>query len=109
MTASWIDQASTVAERLCKVKAARNIVLETEENFPTDSPFEGISKLQWIVSKARSPERITWAVGSIADHWAYGQRIKGEGLHLRTLTGGDAMAPCHMPSPTSRGTAKSIC
>ncbi len=69
VTDSFVDQAMTFDARMLSNDVVATILLDCDDKFGLQTPFNGTTKLQAIVSKARTPEKITWCVASIADMW----------------------------------------
>ena len=67
MTAGWVDMACTFANRMWNIPKVQKLLCEADDLPPNTNPLEGTSKLQQIVSKARTPERITMFVESLLD------------------------------------------
>ena len=89
LTQSFVDSAMTIHGRmLCDERIASTLLL-AEETFGLETPFNGVTKLQAIVSKAGSTEKITWAV-----EWLFHARERGEhNCSLRDLTGWPPSSP----------------
>lgn len=85
ITASWVDQAVTVYNRIYEVPEARDIIARADQEFLTDSPLDSLSKLQVVVSKSRTEDVIIWSLASIYDYWKHGSRA--EPLTWRMLAG----------------------
>lgn len=68
ITESFIDMALTVNSRLLEIPTVCDIVLKAESQFGVNTPFNGITKLQTIVSKA--PRGMAWHGNALACHMA---------------------------------------
>eukprot|EP00959_Pyramimonas_sp_CCMP1952_P234845 4906810-Pyramimonas_sp.AAC.1 len=66
-SASFIDVAITVYDRMLKVRSIKDILLDAD-NSPVN-PFDCHTKLQTIISKSGSTELIEWTVCAIWDMW----------------------------------------
>lgn len=85
VTDSFVDMAMTIDNRMLSNPEIAKTLMQSENDFMSHTPFNGVSKLQAIISKARSPEKILWAVQSIHDMCL--NDMKGEQVSLRYLQG----------------------
>jgi hypothetical protein len=83
---SFVDSAITLWNRAFSHQEVLTKIRECEELYGLSSPFEGISKLQAIVSKSGTAINIIWTFTAIADFYKYGLIAK-EGLGARDLNG----------------------
>ena len=63
-----VDHSCTINNRMLSIPEIRGMLLIAEELPPKTNPLEGTSKLQHVISKARTPKRIETAVEMILDH-----------------------------------------
>ena len=82
---SLADMAVTVHDRALCIPAVQACVREMEE-YRHDSIFCHISKMQTIVEKARTPDRIEWTFLMLADSFKAGNLLP-EAIGLRALQG----------------------
>jgi hypothetical protein len=87
VTDYFVDCALTIDNRMLRVERIAKVLLQAEEVHGTRTPFDSVSKLQAIISKARTEDRIIWAVDHIYDMWQCGRT---DSLSLRHLNGGQA-------------------
>ena len=67
VTAGWIDMACTIGNRMWAIPKVQQLMIEADDLPANTNPIEGTTRLQRIVSKAETPERITIFVESILD------------------------------------------
>lgn len=82
----FVETALALWNRAFCHKEVLNAVRSCEERFGLNSPFEGISKLQGLMSKSGSPENVIWVFTSIDDSYTYGF-IPKEGIPIRDILG----------------------
>ena len=56
ITASWIDQALTVWDRMIKVPSVAALMLKMDHDYGHDAPLNGIVAMQGLVSKTRTED-----------------------------------------------------
>ena len=66
---AFVDSAMTVHKRMLSIPAANDVLQWAEENMMETNPFKSIYALQAIIDRAQTPERISWAVRGLLDHW----------------------------------------
>ena len=89
VTDSFVDMAATIDSRMLSSDLIAKCILSAEEQFGMQTPFNGATTLQSIVSKAKTADKILWAVQYILDTWR-GGNMAGEALSLRYLQGQQA-------------------
>lgn len=67
VTEGLVDQACTINDRMLNVPEVRELLLQAEDLPMGCNPIEGTSKLQMVVQKARSPQRIQIALEMVLD------------------------------------------
>ena len=77
LSKNLVDNILTVWTRALSKPAVLTVVLESEERFGSNSPFDSILKMHTIVTKASTPEAIVWVFVSLADLTRSGQLGQG--------------------------------
>ena len=72
MSAGFIDMACTIQDRLLSLPRAKQLLLQAEDLPAGQNPLEGTTKLQAVISKARTPSSIELVVEAIFDMHAAG-------------------------------------
>ena len=85
LSEAFIDTAVTFYERVLSLPIVAKLMHLADED--PHNPFEGASKIQTIIGKAKSPENIAWSFCGIWDMYRSGQLP--DGLSLRALQGKD--------------------
>ena len=65
VTKGFVDSAITIEDRMLSIPECRKILCEADDL--DDSVFNQITKLQMVVSRARTPEMISWCVRHLWD------------------------------------------
>ena len=67
VTPSWIDQACTFLNRVWTIKSAQDVIIRLDDLPAGSNPLEGISKMQALISKAKTADKIVLCLEVIAD------------------------------------------
>ncbi len=67
VTAGWVDMACTFLNRMFNIPRVRDILIEADDLPAGTNPLEGMTKLQCIISKAKTADRISLVVESLLD------------------------------------------
>ena len=67
LSANWVDQACTFLNRMYIIPQVAKLLLEAEELPSGTNPLEGTSKLQAVIQRARTPDKILRVVETIMD------------------------------------------
>ena len=67
ITAGWVDSACTFLNRMFALPACRAVLVEADDLPAGTNPLEGTTRLQAIISKAKTAERITLVVEALLD------------------------------------------
>ena len=62
VTDSFVDMSTTIDARMLSVERIAKVLLAAETEFSHRSPFDGVTKLQTIISKAKTEDKIFWTV-----------------------------------------------
>ena len=74
-------------DKLFKVAAARDLVLEAERTWLDDSPFKGINKLLCFIKACKvSPAKMEWVLMAVINRCKAGSMELGE-FSIRNMTG----------------------
>ena len=83
---AFVDTAVSLWTRAFSLPEVLSLVRSCEERFGVTSQFEGISKLQMLLSKSGDAENIAWTFALIEDSYTHGMIAK-EGLGSREING----------------------
>ena len=73
ISVSFVDSAITVYPRVFSLPATRVAVIWCDENLSsTENPFQSIYLLQAVVDRAKTPDKISWAIQGLVDHLRMG-------------------------------------
>eukprot|EP00959_Pyramimonas_sp_CCMP1952_P445124 9320701-Pyramimonas_sp.AAC.1 len=67
VTVGWVDQACTFLNRMYNIPGVAKLLNEAEDLPSGTNPLEGTSKLQAIIQKARTPDKIMKVVEHVLD------------------------------------------
>jgi hypothetical protein len=83
---SFVDNAMTLHKRALSFVLVRAVVDTLQDMLGHGSPWNSVTKMYKVVSKARTPRQILWAFVSITDFFQSGM-LHGGDLSVRALAG----------------------
>ena len=81
LTETFVDSALSVWSRACSIPVVLQCLKQCDEDYGHRSIFNSITKLQTIVSKAKTPDNIKWSFLMLEDRFRY-QMIPRSGALL---------------------------
>lgn len=75
LTASFIDCASTIANRCLSLSRVRLALADAEAKWGHDNPLNSVYKINTIIGKAKDEQHIVWAVVGLLDVFRSGAPI----------------------------------
>ena len=73
ITVSFVDTAITTFSRVFSLPAAKDAIVWCDETLSSlENPFQSIYVFQAIIDRAKTPEKIGWAVQGLVDHLRMG-------------------------------------
>ena len=73
ITVSFVDTAITTYNRVFSLPAAKDAIMWCDENLSSlENPFQSVYVFQAIIDRAKTPEKIGWAVQGLVDHLRMG-------------------------------------